>query len=635
MHCAGGMRMRSLGLVLVIMAATACGTRAPGNGVPGGAGAGGSGGGGAGSGGAGGGGSGGGGANSGGSGGGTGSDGGGGSGGSGGSGGGTSCQASCANKSCGDDGCGGTCGACPPSQLCTAAGSCTAPAGGGIVVDAHAQLTPISPAIYGVAFNSDDSMQVAGLNRWGGDSTNSYNWKSDLFNSGNDWNCANYKGPFTSPTPDPSLKNSADQFVHYNITKGADTLLTIPISGWLANQPTTGNCAGGTKDNSCCGQIGASQSILVDKGPGTLDTSYMSSWVSHLVSTFGSADKGGVRYYQLDNEPDDWQALRLDIYPSLYPPGTFCESYYTPIAQVGASINQDFINRTMAYAKAVKSADPTATVLFMSMMNPSDLVSINAIECGGSGSPYTVDNSLTAAVLKLGAQHEAMTHERVLDCVDTHYPTSGSALTATQAIWDTKSSSVFPRIQGWINSLYPGTGICVSEYNWPNDGTSGGAPDPNSGVLQADLLGLFGRFGIRLAAYWTSLECTPPKCAQPTKLPVFNATAMYRNYDGKGGRFGSVSVGAASPIAGVDVFAATDSASAPTKLWVMLVNLSGNDQSNLSITLQGFSAGGTASVYRMVNGGAPTADGTVGVNNDVVSGVALAKGSVALLAFTK
>ena len=224
-----------------------------------------------------------------------------------------------------------------------------------------------------MAFNSDDSMKVAALNRWGGDAISSYNWKIDVSNSGDDWNCANYKGRFTSPTPDPSLTTSSDQFVHYNITKHADTLMTIPITGWVASMatpnPGTPNCAGGSAISTCCQTLGTSEEEVVDKGSSVLDTSFMGDWVTHLVSTFGSAASGGVKYYQLDNEPDNWQALRTDIYPAFYPPGTWCEPFYTTNASIGTSLNQDFINRTMAYAKAVKAADPTASVLFMCTEN--------------------------------------------------------------------------------------------------------------------------------------------------------------------------------------------------------------------------------------------------------------------------
>ncbi len=547
----------------------------------------------------------------------------------------TGCQANCAGKTCGDDGCKGTCGSCPPSELCGPSGACqTVASASTVVVDANSQRTVISPAIYGVAANSDDSVAIATLNRWGGDSTSSYNWKTDTFNSGADWNCANYQGFFTSPTPSPAFTSSADQFVNYNGSKHLDSLMTIPLSGWVANQQTASTslatCAGATRDTTtCCTEIGSSESIQVDKGSANLDPSYMGDWVRHLATTFGTADNGGVKYYQLDNEPDNWQGLRLDIYPSLYPPGTFCEPFYTTIPQVGASINQDFINRTMAYSAAIKAADPAAQVLFMSMESPVDLVSLNSDECAGTGSDYTLNSSLTAAILALGAQHEASTQQRILDCVDTHYPVTSTGLDATRAIWDPTTTSVFPHIQDWVNATYPGTGICVSEYNWPNDGTNGAAADPTTGTLEADLLGMFGRFGIRVAAYWTTLV------SGSTHLPVYNAMAMYRNYDGQGGHFGTYSIGAASSNSGVHAFAAADAATSPSTLWVMLVNVSGQPQNDVSVAVQNFVPGATAEVFQMTNGAAPTAAPNATINSGTVSGLALPSGSVTLVVIGK
>jgi Glycoside hydrolase family 44 len=543
------------------------------------------------------------------------------------------CKADCTGKTCGSDGCNGMCGGCPPSQLCSPSFACAAPTTSGIVVDATSQLTPISSGIYGVALDSDDSMNIAALNRWGGDSSGTYNWKNDIFNTGTDWNCANYTGGlFTSPSPRAGLMNSADQFVSYNASKNADTLMTIPITGWLGNVATPNtspsSCAGATQNTKpCCTMVGTSESVLVDKGSESLDASYMSDWVAHLVSTFGTAANGGVKYYQLDNEPDNWQGLRQDIYPTFYPPGTFCESFYDTIASVGTNITQDFINRTMAYATAVKSADPTTNVLFMSTESPLDLIALAALECGAPG-PYTASSSLTAKILALGAQHEASTGQRILDCVDTHYPVN-AGLGATQALWRSGTmvdgqTTDFPDIQGWINASYPGTGICVSEYNWPNDTT-----DTQTAVEEADLLGMFGRLGVRVAAYWTSLV------AGTTPKPAYNGMAMFRSYDGKGGAFGSQSIGAASSNAGVDVYAASDSATAPTTLWVMLVNVSGTNQDGLTITVDHFASGGSAGVFRMTNGGAPAADASVTVSGGVVSGFSLPSNSVALLVIPK
>jgi hypothetical protein len=546
------------------------------------------------------------------------------------------CTSNCSGKTCGDDGCGHTCGGCPPSQLCGSAQTCVASSSTtSVVVDAKSQLTPISPGIYGVAFSSDDSMQVAALNRWGGDAVSSYNWKIDVSNSGGDWNCANYQGRFTSPTPDSSLSTSSDQFVHYNITKHADTLMTIPISGWVSSMttpnPGTPNCAGGSAISTCCQTLGTSEEEVVDKGSSVLDTSFMGDWVTHMVSTFGSAASGGVKYYQLDNEPDNWQALRTDIYPALYPPGTWCEPFYSTNSSIGTSLNQDFINRTMAYAKAVKTSDPTSSVLFMCTENPDDLVALSNVECGSPSGPYSVTNSLTMAILKLAAAQEASTHVRLLDCVDMHYPFlyPRKGLGDTSSLWDTSTSSVVPRVQGWINSTYPGTGICVSEYNVPSDGGDGNTPDATSGAQLADLLGMYGRLGYQVASYFVTLVHSS------THLPVYNAMAMYRNYDGNGGRFGAYSIGAASPNKGVNVYAAADSPTNPTKVSVMLVNVSGANQAGLSITLKNFTPTGSAQVYRMTGGGAPASDTSVAVTNGAISGLSLAANSVALLVMSK
>jgi hypothetical protein len=409
--------------------------------------------------------------------------------------------------------------------------------------------------------------------------------------------------------------------------------MTVPITGWVASMatpnPGTPNCAGSSAISTCCQTLGATEEKVVDKGSSVLDTSFMGAWVTHLVSTFGSAANGGVKYYQLDNEPDNWQALRKDIYPTFYPPGTFCEPFYSTNSSIGTSLNQDFINRTMAYAKAVKAADPTAAVLFMSTENPKDLVALPNIECGNPAGPYTIDSSLTMAIMKLAAAQDVANGGHLLDCVDMHYPFPGNGLGDTKALWDATAGSVVPHVQSWIDSTYPGTGICVSEYNVSNDGGNGGTPDPSSGAQEADILGMYGRLGYRVAAYWTILV----KAA--THLPVYNAMAMYRNYDGNGGRFGSYSIGAASPNAAVNVYASTDSPTAPTKVWIMLVNVSSAAQNGLAITLQNFTPTGSAQVYRMTGGAAPAPGTAMAITNGGITGVSLPVNSATLLVMSK
>jgi len=551
--------------------------------------------------------------------------------------GGASCTPSCSGKTCGSDGCNGTCGGCPPTQLCGSTGTCQAMSGSGVVVDAHAQLTPISPDIYGVAFASDaadDSYKVATLDRWGGDAEESYNWQKDMNNSGGDWNCANYAGS----------GNGSDMFVQSNKQRGLNSLITIPITGWLANVATSSDTThsdalgqplsfcnypqlsdGSLLPSSmCCSAIGTQESVLIDKGSSALDTSFMGNWVAHFVSTFGTAASGGVKYYQLDNEPDNWQGLRQDIYPAFYPPGTNCMDYAVKIAsgtQAGVTPNDDLMNRSVAYASTIKKADPTATVLFLSVMNPDDMINLMRTECGvgtwGTSQtvPYSIDKSYAMAMMAKGKQYEDANHQRIFDCLDTHYPG------AAQEMW----TNTFSRFQGWINTSYPGTGICVSEYNVAND-----TSDVAVTAKQADYLGTFGVMGVRLASYWTTLA---PKDSNQKNVHsyAYNAFAMFRSYDGAGAAFGSVSVGAASSYAGVHAYAATDAATNPTKLWVMIVNTGTAAQSGVTVTINNFTASGAAQVYQSVGGAAPAAAAAATVSGGKISGLSVPANAVMLI----
>jgi hypothetical protein len=525
--------------------------------------------------------------------------------------------------------------------MCSSSGTCQTPSGTGITVDANSQLTPISLDIYGVAFAGDagdDSYEVSTLDRWGGDATTSYNWKNDLHNSGGDWMCANYSGGGTS----------CDTFVQTNKTRGLDTLMTIPITGWLSNVLTSSDTTysaaiantlsdcnypltapdGGTLTSAqCCAAIGTSESTLVDKGSNNLDTSFMGDWVSHLVSTFGNAASGGIKYYQLDNEPDNWQGLRQDIYSTLYPPGG-CIDYTVKIAtgnESGVTPNDDLINRSIAYAAAVKTADPTAQVLFLSVMNPDDTINLMHTECGVGQSwgaqfavPYSLTNSYAMAMMAKGKQYETTNHKRIFDCLDTHYP--GDA----QSMW----TNTVSHFQSWINSSYPGTGICVSEYNVANDTT-----DLTATTKEADYLGTFGVMGLRVASYWTTLA---PKNSSNAYVHSYSypAFAMFRNYDGAGSAFGNVSVGAASAYAGVHAYAATDSATSPSKLWIMLVNTGTSAQNNMTIAIKNFAAGATAKVYQSVNGAAPLPGTNATISNGSISGLSIAANTITLIAVT-
>ena len=67
-------------------------------------------------------------------------------------------------------------------------------------------------------------------------------------------------------------------------------------------------------------------------------------WIQHLVAKFGTAAGGGVPIYELDNEPGGWNNTHRDVHPD----GTG---------------HEELLSRSLAYAAAIKEADPTAKVL--------------------------------------------------------------------------------------------------------------------------------------------------------------------------------------------------------------------------------------------------------------------------------
>ncbi|MEZ4616922.1 MAG: glycoside hydrolase family 44 protein [Caldilineaceae bacterium] len=85
-------------------------------------------------------------------------------------------------------------------------------------------------------------------------------------------------------------------------------------------------------------------------GNNPLDTSiavteaWTTGWITHLQQQFGSASNGGVRYYNLDNEPDIWFDTHRDVRPV-------------------AITMQELRDDTIRYAAAIKATDPNAQTL--------------------------------------------------------------------------------------------------------------------------------------------------------------------------------------------------------------------------------------------------------------------------------
>ncbi|MDQ6671973.1 MAG: glycoside hydrolase family 44 protein [Chloroflexota bacterium] len=397
-----------------------------------------------------------------------------------------------------------------------------------------------------------DALTVTGalLNRWGGNPNTRYNWAHGAaWNSGRDWFFANYG---TDPGSPGAV---ADTFVESNRGAGVQTLLTLPAIGWLARDTNTATRSTGVPphggppvellseaipgyDPSANRSLTSVSSFARKPGPfsDTPDTTggpvFQDEWVHHLVERFGPAASGGVAYYAIDNEPDLWSETHTDVHP-VQP------SY------------DDMLGTFLEYAQAVKDVDPGAQVLGPTVSGWSGYF-YSARDRGDDNFRTHADRRAHADMPFLAwwldqlRQHDESTGRRTLDLLDVHYypqakgvfagatddSTNRLRLRSTRSLWDPSYTdeswigdnvSLIPRLRDWVDRYYPGTRLAITEWNWGADQTMNGA------LAIADVLGIFGREGVDLAAYWTS---------PPPDSPGALAFSMYTNYDGKGHRFG-------------------------------------------------------------------------------------------------
>jgi hypothetical protein len=438
-----------------------------------------------------------------------------------------------------------------------------------INVDASQRLRPISPLIYGLAGGSAalEKQVRPALMRWGGNPSSRYNWRlGNAWNAARDWEFRN--GNYGSSAPDDRVPSGvADKTVIANQAAGAATLLTIPALGWVAKDDNNDSRSldvpkggGPALPGSAVGAIAGYDpsvnrtrtsvpSASRPSGAAAAGTVFQSEWVQHLVQRFGDAAHGGVQYYAIDNEPDLWDGTQTDIHPAQM-------SY--------ASMVATFVD----YATAIKEVDPAAQVTGPVLSGWTGFY-YSALDRGTDNFGSSPDRKAHGGTpflpwwLAQVRKHDEQAGKRTLDVVDVHWYPQGGEYTAggtdpkmnalrlrsTRSLWDPTYVDeswigktwdehtvqgvvrLIPRLHEWVGANYPGTKIAITEWNWGADDT------PNGALAIAEVLGIFGREGVDLAAYWTA-----PKDGSPGAV----AFQAYRNYDGEGGQFGSTALAAAT-----------------------------------------------------------------------------------------
>jgi hypothetical protein len=369
----------------------------------------------------------------------------------------------------------------------------------------------------------------------------------------------------------------------------------------------TSGCANGV--SSCMVQTCTQAAMPTQAGATSswAQGSWIGNWVSSIVtnSSYGNGASGkGVAFWDLDNEPAWWDAVHRDVHPS---PSTYDEVVWAGISSAlavktidpTAKVDGPIIDYWWNYFYSKKDIEngwesSSSGPCWQPWSNPVD----REAHGGAAMIPYYLEQM---------SQASAAYGMRLLDYLDIHgyfggtYNGNGVGLTTTgdtgeqevrmdsvRALWDpTYTSSnypqpnymtdpdyynpstagncnvplqapqVVPMLHAWVNGTaplgdpsnnYPGTKTAIDEYNF------GGLESINGAVTQADVLGVFGQYGLDLGTLWPTSDFSQ-------QGPGNYAFAMYRNYDGKDSMFGDVALASCSNPAGVAIACAPVSSS--------------------------------------------------------------------------
>ena len=456
-------------------------------------------------------------------------------------------------------------------------------------LDPGAMGSQINPLIYGVAAADASTVRELGatLDRAGGNPSSRYNWVVGASNAGRDWQFRNVT--LGSPA-------AADDGIAATLAAGATPLLTLPTLGWVARDgdnrtqshqvPAQGGPPLRPGSDGIAGYDPAAnrQATSIRSFPrkpalesnSAAPAVYQDEYVRHLAERFGSVTHGAL-YIAMDNEPDLWSSTHTDVHP----------------VRMGYDA---MLRNFLEYASMVKDQAPALRILGPDVSGWTSYIFSDSDRGDDNFASHADrrshgDEAFLPWWLHQVARSDAVSGRRTLDFLDVHYYPqaqnvySAAADPATQArrirsvrslydptfqdeSWIATNVMLIPRLKRWIAENYPGTGLAITEYSW------GGEKDASGAVAEAEVLGVFGREGVDLAAYWTY---------PPPDSPIGAAFRLYRKYDGRGATFGDRSIPVSSSSREVTAFAArhTDSG----EVDVVIVNESRTGPTSVSLNL--------------------------------------------------
>jgi len=420
---------------------------------------------------------------------------------------------------------------------------------------------PISPYIYGV--NSTDFAHLGPgftIARQGGNRLTAYNWTNNASNAGSDYLYQN-----------DDLMGATNQagwagltFIQAAYGGGATPLLTVPIVDYVAADKDGGGDIRNTPNyitarlrQNLWSKPGGNYIYPPDT---TIYQVYEDEFMNYIMQF---ATPQFPLMFDLDNEPDLWSSTHPEVHPV---PVTYAE----------------LITRSTNYATSIKKVYPGATVFGPVSYGWYGYRTLQgATDANGRDFLTFYLQSMSAAGKTAG--------KRLLDVLDLHwYPEAtgdgiritgegdsdglaAARIQAARSLWDPtyvedswitqslggQGINLVPGTEGLISANYPGTKLSFSEYNY------GGGNSISGAIAQADVLGVFGRYGVYASANW-GLSAT-----ETSELAGFQS---FINYDRAGSKFGNLelNVKGETPAAN-SVYAALDSTNAK-RLTLVVIN---------------------------------------------------------------
>jgi hypothetical protein len=493
---------------------------------------------------------------------------------------------------------------------------------------------PISPLVYGL--NDPTARAFWGgelppftLARFGGNRWSAYNWENNASSCGNDCDGAYPSDGYLGGGDRPGEAVRAR--VEAAFARGAAALVTVPMLGWVAAD----------KDGPVPLRLPLSERrrrfkiSLARKGapftstPSVSDGAvYQDELVAHLERAFPGARADPLRplLYSLDNEPDLWGSTHEQVRGDRRGEGKYVLTGY-----------DELVSRSIEHAAAIKDVAPHALVFGPVLSNWNGFANLYHNDAPDeAGRRFFLDYYLDA--MRRASERQG---RRLLDVLDVHWYAESTStrwqsvanewadqddamiearVQAPRSLWDPSYRErswvadaaggpvrLIPRLKELVAARFPGTRIAITEYFFHRGGDVSGA------IAQADALGVFGREDVYAAALWPQgARWAYGGSAEQTYRCVFAAFRMYRDYDGRGGAFGDVSLAATTTdVRRTSVYASADSRD-PARLVLVAINKTA-EPIQASIAVAGGGAGNgpaRAEVWRLT-GGVKTCTGPV------------------------